>query len=221
MPGKTWNTWNRLPARHVVPGVGKRKAIGAAFVAVGVVLSGCGTADGDDTTTTTPTTSAAEQSDSPWDLPLEQRPALFDPCAEIPVESIEQGLGGPVETVPSRTHHRPRELMSCAWRTDDASLSILGTWKSYQEYTADRTLAMVEPDHELAGRPGIRMLDAPRKDDRACYQVFFTERGTVLMVIDLHDLLKNFRGQRISDPCEALELAATPAAAHIPSGDFR
>ena len=218
MPGKTWNTWNRLPDRPVVPGVGKRKAIGAALVAVGVVLSGCGTADGDDTTTTTPTTSVAEQSNSPWDLPLEQRPALFDPCAEIPVESIEQGLGGPVTPVPEYENHKPGELLSCGWETEEVEINILSTWKSRNDYIADRTFTV--ENNEINGRPGMRGLDNIGDRDFSCVQLFFTERGTVWLMLGLLDLYKEFRGVRLADPCWALEEVISPIMPHFPEGDF-
>ncbi|MBB0968956.1 DUF3558 family protein [Dietzia aerolata] len=221
MPGKTWNTWNRLPDRPVVPGVGKRRAIGAALAAVGVVLSGCGTADGDDTTTTTPTTSVAEQSDSPWDLPLEQRPALFDPCAEIPVEAIEQGLGGPVTPVPEYTSHKPGELMSCGWRSEDADLSVLSTWKTREEYLADRSFDVANPQQELAGREGMRLLDAIGDPEESCLQLFFTERGTTWIQINLNGLLNEFNSQRVQNACQVFEQISLPIVAYIPKGDFQ
>lgn len=183
------------------------------------MLSGCGTSG--EGSTAPSTSSVAEPSNNPWDLPLEQRPALFDPCAEIPIEAVEQGLGGPVEPVNSRTHHRPGELMSCAWRTEEASISILGTWKSYDDYLADRTLNAVEPEYDIGGKLGMRMLDSRRVNDRACYQLFFSESGTVLLALDLYDLLRKFNGQRDTDACSALEQVALPITAHLPSGDFR
>ena len=218
MPGKTWNTWNRLPARHVVAGVGKRKAIGAALVAVGVVLSGCGTADGDDTTTTTPTTSVAEQSDSPWDLPLEQRPALFDPCAEIPDEVVAEGFGEPVQRTERYVNHKPGELMSCGWESEDVEINILSTWKGRADYIADR--AITTEENVINGRPGMRGLDNTDSTERTCLQLFFTEQGTVWLKLNLLDLLRKFRGERSADPCEALDQVILPIMAHYPQGDF-
>ena len=220
MPGKTWNTWNRLPARHVVAGVGKRKAIGAALVAVGVVLSGCGTADGDDTTTTTPTTSVAEQSNSPWDLPLEQRPALFDPCAEIPDEAVAEGFGEPVQRTERYVNHKPGELMSCGWETMTATedISILSTWKSRDDYIADRTMTVEE--NKVNGRPGMKGLDNIDTSERGCVQLFFTERGTVWLAINLHSSFREFRGERFADACKALEQVIPPIMTHYPLGDF-
>ena len=221
MPGKTWKTWNRLPARHVVAGVGKRKAIGAALVAVGVVLSGCGTADGDDTTTTTPTTSVAEQSDSPWDLPLEQRPALFDPCAEIPDEAVAEGFGEPVQRTERYVNHKPGELMSCGWETDtgDVEINILSTWKGRADYIADRAISVEE--NEINGRPGMRGLDNIDTSGASCLQLFFTEQGTIWLKLNLLGQFYEFGGEQFADACWALEEVIPPIMAHYPEGDFQ
>ena len=63
------------------------------LVAAAVVVSGCGADHGEGTTTS----ASPEAPVNPWDLPLEERPDLFDPCAEIPIEAVEEALGGPVE----------------------------------------------------------------------------------------------------------------------------
>lgn len=219
MPGKTWNTWNRLPDRPVVPGVGKRRAIGAALAAVGVVLSGCGTADGDDTTTTTPTTSVAEQSDSPWDLPLEQRPALFDPCAEIPDEAVAEGFGEPVQRTERYVNHKPGELMSCGWESEDVEINILSTWKSRDDYIADRTFTVEE--NEIGGRPGMRGLDNINDGGRTCIQFFFSERGTIWLKTNLLGRFREFNGEQFADACKALNQMVIPVIPHLPEGDFQ
>ncbi|MDO8394341.1 MAG: hypothetical protein Q7T31_08140, partial [Dietzia sp.] len=85
--------------------------------------------DNDQATTTSP--AAAEETINPWDLPIEQRPALFDPCAEIPIEAVEQGVGGPVEPSEQLHNHRPGELFSCGWKNDEVLIDILSTWKSH------------------------------------------------------------------------------------------
>ena len=62
------------------------------MVAVAVVLSGCATGDGNNQGATTTSPAADEAPANPWDVPLEQRPALFDPCEEIPIEAVEEAI---------------------------------------------------------------------------------------------------------------------------------
>lgn len=206
--------------RHVVHDVGKIRTVGAALIAAGVVLSGCASGGGEETPTTT-TSSAAAGPVNPWDLPLEQRPALFDPCTELPVEAVEQGLGGPVEPVEEYTRDQPGELMACGWTTAQAHISVLATWKSRDEYLADEGFTVVAPEHELSGRAGIRALNSADKTNRACYQIFFTERGTVWLHLSLRAALREFNGERFADSCWALEQVIPPIMAHFPQGDFK
>ena len=187
-----------------------------------LVLSGCGTGDGEETTTTaTATTSAAEQPGNPWDLPLEQRPALFDPCTEIPVEAIEQGLGGPVKPFSEIESHSPGDLMSCGWKTEEAYLIMLSTWKSREKYLADRSFDVVSAHEELNGRVGMRMLDATGDPDRSCIQLFFTERGTAWLQVHLNDVFLEFSGQRRANACEVIDQVSQPIMTYLPKGEFQ
>ncbi|NLD85338.1 MAG: DUF3558 family protein [Actinomycetales bacterium] len=210
---------NRVRRRGVVQVVGKSRAVGAAIVAAVVVLSGCGSSDGEDTTTAAATTSAAEQPGNPWDLPLEQRPALFDPCTEIPDEAVAEGFGGPVRRTNRYINNKPGELMSCGWETDDVEINILSTWKSRDDYVSDRIIDVEA--HDIAGRPGMRGIDNTDTTERSCLQLFFTEQGTIWLKLNLLDLLREFKGERSADPCEALEHVVVPVMAHIPPGDFQ
>ncbi|NLE82203.1 MAG: DUF3558 family protein [Rhodococcus sp.] len=193
------------------------------MIAAVVVLSGCGTGDGEETTSTTAeaTTSAAEQPGNPWDLPLEQRPALFDPCAEVPIEVIEQGLGSPVSPVAAYENHLPKDLMSCGWRSENAELTILTTWKSREDYQADRSFDVSSTHEELNGRVGMRLLDAIGNPDETCLQLFFTERGTAWIQFHITDLYLEFEGQRRSNACEVMEQVSQPIMEHLPKGDFQ
>jgi len=187
-----------------------------------LVLSGCGTSDGEETTTTaTATASAAEQPGNPWDLPLEQRPALFDPCTEIPVEAIEQGLGGPVKPVGAFENHLPGDLKSCGWRAEEADLTMLSTWKSREDYLTDHSFDVVSTWEELNGRVGMRILEAKWNPDRSCIQLFFTERGTTWVQVHLKALYMELEGQRRTNACEFIDQVTQPVMAYLPKGDFQ
>lgn len=217
MLGKVARKRNRLQFRHVVSDVGKSRTVGAALVAASMMLSGCGTSG--EGSTAPSTSSVAEPSNNPWDLPLEQRPALFDPCAEIPIEAVEQGLGGPVEPVEEFVSHKPGELLSCGWETEATDISILSTWKGRSDYIADRTITV--EDNAIGDRPGMRGLDNIDDSGRSCIQLFFTERGTVWLMISLLSSFREFRGERFADACSALEQVIPPIMAHYPQGDFQ
>lgn len=190
------------------------------MIAAGLALFGCASG-GDEETPTTTTSSAAAGPVNPWDLPIEQRPALFDPCSELPVEAVEQGLGGPVEPIESYENHDPGGLMACGWKNDQADISVLSTWKSRDEYLADEEFTVEDSAHELAGRTGMRLLDANDMTERSCLQLFFTERGSVWVRLDLSDLFREFKGERPADACWALEQALQPLMGHFPKGDFK
>jgi len=223
MVEKTGFEGNRVRRRDVVQVVGKSRALGTAVIAAVVVLSGCGTGDGEETTSTTAeaTTSAAEQPGNPWDLPLEQRPALFDPCTEVPVEAIEQGLGGPVTPVDAFENHRPGDLMSCGWRAEEADLTVLSTWKSREEYRTDRSFDVVSAQEKLNGRVGMRLLDAIGDPDRSCLQLFFTERGTAWVQVHLTNPYKELDGQRLPNACVVIDQFSQPIMEYLPKGDFQ
>src|SRR5690606_26767825 len=104
----------------------------AALAAAVLVLSGCGSAEVDTTTSPPPETPV-----NPWDLPLEERPPLFDPCIEIPIETIEQGVGEPVTGDDQFESSKPGQLRSCGWRNEEVIIGIVGTWRSQEEFLAD------------------------------------------------------------------------------------
>ncbi|MDX2358888.1 DUF3558 family protein [Dietzia sp. PP-33] len=185
-----------------------------------MVLSGCVAGQADDqATTTSPTT--AEAPSNPWDLPIEQRPALFDPCAEIPVEAVEQGVGGPVEPVDEYTRHQPGGLMVCGWSTDEVDLSVLATWKSRDDYLNDDMFKVQDLSYEVMDRPGLRVGESDDYTKKTCIQIFFTARGTIWTKLDLFGAFHEFKGERFADPCESLDEAMVPIMASFPEGDFR
>ena len=191
--------------------------MGAALVAAAVVLSGCGTGD-ESGTTTSP---SAEAPVNPWDLPLEERPALFDPCTEIPIEAIEEAVGGSVEPLDQFTRHQPGELLACGWASEDVDLSILSTWKSHTEYLRDPAIEIQDADSHVAGRSGIRAAERRGSSKIGCIQLFFTERGTVWIRSDLQGAFEEYKGERFADPCKALDDISPALVSHIPIGDFR
>src|SRR5699024_6177327 len=69
--------WNRPSLRSVVEGVRKLRAVAAVLVASCVVVAGC-TSSGEEEAATA-SEPVVEPPSNPWDLPLEQRPPLFDP----------------------------------------------------------------------------------------------------------------------------------------------
>lgn len=182
-------------------------------------MSACGVSqDNDQATTTSP--AAAEETINPWDLPIEQRPALFDPCAEIPIEAVEQGVGGPVEPSEQLHNHRPGELFSCGWKNDEVLIDILSTWKSHSDYIASPTGFIDRPETKVLNRSAMRLTD--RFDDpETCRYLFFTDLGTVVVSVSLTTTLGLFRGQRFTRVCEALNETTHSLLQFIPNGDFR
>ena len=189
------------------------RGVGAALVAAAVVLSGCSSVE-ENVTTTSP---SPETPINPWDLPLEDRPALFDPCAEIPVEAVEEGVESPVTRDDQFLLSKPGELLACGWRSDEVIFSALSTWKSRDEYLNDR--AFVASENSMNGRPGLELRDTV--GTRSCQQAFFTSSGTIFLAIDLITGLTTFRGEHFSDPCEALAEVTLPILDALPDGDHQ
>ncbi|MBF6842361.1 DUF3558 family protein, partial [Acinetobacter baumannii] len=129
------------------------------------LLSGCGAGQGgDETTTTSPI--VTETSANPWDLPIEQRPALFDPCAEIPIEAVEQAVGGTVKPVDEFSNSEAKELISCGWKNREIHLVSLATWKSRDDYLSDRSFQLLDGGLETAGRSGMRLTESDDDSSR-------------------------------------------------------
>lgn len=218
---RTSGRGNRSAARPVVQVVGKSRAFVAAVVAAGVVLSGCASADGgeDKSTTTTTSPAAAEEPGNPWDLPIEQRPALFDPCAEIPVEAVEEGVGAPVQIDEGLRNHEPNQLFTCGWETDEVLFGIISTWRPKSDFISDSGFGPVDTDSSVHGRPGFRASDKGREKE-TCYQIMFTSRGAVLVNLNLRTSLRTFRGERPWEACEVLDQTIGPVLRHLPEGNF-
>lgn len=192
----------------------------AALVAAGVVLSGCASADGGEETPTTTTSAAApEEAGNPWDLPVEQRPALFDPCAEIPVKAIEEGVGSPVREDSELRIDRPGELLACGWKNEEVIFGVLSTWKSRGDYLRDE--AFVASEFAVSGREGLRLLSKADMGSNSCRQLFFSSEGALFVSVSLIDGLAAFRGQNFANPCAALEESIRPVMQYLPGGDFK
>ena len=190
------------------------------LVAVAVVLSGCATGDGNNQGATTTSPAADEAPASPWDVPLEQRPALFDPCEEIPIEAIEEAIGGAVEPVPEIHRHRPGELFTCTWESDEVRYIITGTWRSRDQFLADPKYDMIDRDSTVLGRSSIRFVNPSGSRDNNCFQVFFTESGAVVVNANLRTPLREFRGERSWKACDVLDSSMDPIVERLPKGDY-
>lgn len=216
---RTSGRGNRSAARPVVQVVGKSRAFVAAVVAAGVVLSGCASADGGEETSTTTSPAAAEEPGNPWDLPIEQRPALFDPCAEIPIEAIEEGVGSPVRQDEQLRINQPGDLLACGWKNDEVIFGVLSTWKSRSDYLRDQSF--VASESEIRGRPSLRLLSKADAGENSCRQLFFSSEGTLFVSVDLVHGLASFKGENFSDPCSVLDEAILPVMMYLPEGDFQ
>ena len=210
--------WNRSAGTAVIKDVGKKRRVAAALLAVGLVVSGCGVGGGEGTTTTS---AVAEDPSNPWEVPLEQRPELFDPCTPAMVAAFEEGIGTPLTPEEDFTVDRPTELRGCGWTNDEVRVSILSTWKSYDQYLADRGLQIREPAYSAGDRSGMLMTDSKQSSESTCRALYFTERGTVLMSMSLRSGLRTFRGEHFVDACDGLDQVILPIIRQIPEGDFR
>lgn len=210
---------NRSAERGVVEIVGRSGVVCAALVAVGVVLAGCASADGRQEAPTTTSAAGPEESGNPWDLPVEQRPALFDPCAQIPLEAIEEGVGSPLREDEGLRNHEPGDLFTCGWKNDELLLGVISTWKAKGALVGDRGFGSVDAESTVSGRPGFRASDEGREDD-TCYQAFFTSRGAVLVNVNMRTSLRTFRGERPWSACDVLDEVIGPVMPYIPGGDY-
>ena len=187
------------------------RGVVAALLAAAVVLSGCGSTE-EHAATTSP---SPETPVNPWDLPLDERPDLFDPCTEIPVAAIEEGVGGPVEPEDQLQIEKRGELLSCGWRNQEAIFNILSTWKSRDEYLNDEMY--IASEHSIAEKTGLRLTNS---GTRSCRYVFFSSSGAIFTSVDLVHGLSAFKGENFVDPCEVLDDAIMPTLHYLPEGDF-
>ena len=220
-PKKSAGRRNRRAPWPVVQGVGRSRGVAAAVVTVGMIAAGCGSADGGEDTPTTTSAAAPEESGNPWDLPVEQRPALFDPCTEIPVAAIEEGVGSEVEPAEQFKNSRPGELISCGWSNREVNVVVLSTWKSKDEYLADPAFRVLDQNTRHLERPGLRITDNRSDPIDNCVQLYFTPRGTIWTGVDLTTSLFEFNGQQLSDTCEVLTKILPPMADLFPQGDVQ
>ena len=186
------------------------------LVAAAVMVSGCGADDGEVTTTSPP----PEAPVNPWDLPLEERPDLFDPCAEIPIEAVEEALGGPVEPDEQLRIDRPGELHSCGWKTDEVFFAVTGTWRSQQEFLTDPEFGPIDTDATVDGRVGYRTSDRNDPFESSCYQIFFSSEGAVVINVVLLKTMGQYRGQTFAKSCDVLDDVIAPIMDFIPEGEF-
>lgn len=197
------------------------KSVGAA-VAACAVLSGCAGDNVDEGDPGPASTSPVitETQASPWDLPIEDRPELFDPCTEIPIGALEDALDGVVVPQPDHTIHSPGEMLACSWKNKEVRVGVLSTWKTKDEYLADKAFAIESENIVVQDRPGLRVSDTRDRSDRSCTHLLFTSRGTVWLRADLIGGLREFRGTRLAKACEIIDDVISPLISPLPEGDF-
>ena len=219
-PKKSAGRRNRRALWPVVQVVGRSRGVAAAVVTVGMIAAGCGSADGGEDTPTTTSAAAAEESGNPWDLPVEQRPALFDPCADVPTDAVERAVGAPVRREARLTKSDPGNLHTCGWITDELIVDLVATWKSHADYLLDPTGVIADETYPVSDRIALRLLD--RADDpNTCRYLFFTGQGTVAISTSLTTTFKTFRGERFADVCDVLHEVSSPLVQFVPPGDYR
>lgn len=211
---------NHLPVWAVVHAVGMKRAVAAA-VAMGLVLAGCGSGAGGSGEGATTTSATADQSGNPWAMPASERPPLFDPCAEIPIEAVREGAGPEAQQNPELAKKDPGQLEVCAWKTGEVLFNVLATWKSYRDYAADQTVVLDPVPVQVGDREAIRLKTRADTSGRFCRLLFFTEKGTVVTTAGLTTGLRSFRGERSVDSCDVVDAMTGSIAEFIPEGDFR
>ena len=209
-----------MASRLVVQGVGNKRGVGAALVAAGLVLSGCTTGSEPESTTTTTTAAAAQEPTNPWDLPLEQRPPLFNPCEGASLEAFDRALEEPGPPSEQMLNNEPNWLYSCMRSNDEVRIGVLASWKSKEEYYQDSQLTNQQRDFELAGRNGLRANIRGGDPSYKCIHVFFTSRGATFIDVTLRTTLRVYRGERSADACDVLDDIGPPIVDSFPKGDF-
>ena len=211
--------WNRPSLRPVVEGVRKLRAAAAVLVASCVVVSGC-TSSGEEEAATA-SEPVVEPPSNPWDLPLEQRPPLFDPCDEVSTEVVEEGVGAPTKLNEDLAVYDPPGLISCAWSNDELLISVLATWKSFDDYLDDSNFAVSSRGFQVYGRERMRLTQPEQSMQQTCHSLFFTGEGTLMISLSLLSSLNEFRGERFLEGCAVLDQIEGSIVDVLPEGDFR
>ena len=168
-------------------------------------------------TTTSP---SPETAANPWDLPLEERPALFDPCTEIPIDAVEEGLGGPVQVDEALLNHQSEKLHTCAWRDGELLYVITVTWLDKRGFLDDPEFGEIDTEAKVFDRPSFQMRDSGDTSGATCYRVFFTSRGAAVANVNLMKSMGQYRGDTFVDSCDILNESIGPIIRHLPAGDF-
>lgn len=192
------------------------RGVGAALTAAVLALSGCASSSGEEATTA----QTPDAPVNPWELPREERPDLFDPCAEIPIEAIEEGVGSLVQPAEEFDNYRPGDLISCGWTTDELIITGAASWKSRDEFIQDEAITTIDSDSESTGRRTVRIRDGADGSDRSCSHVFFTTSGAVVFGIDQTSSLRSHKGENFAESCEVLDEVIVPVLETFPKGDF-
>ena len=192
------------------------------LLAVLPVLAGCVLGDEGEPAAGTVTAAAMESTApsapaNPWDLPLEARPPLFDPCTEIP-ESVLNEVGfTAADLEEGMTVHRPGDLLGCNWTGDEVMLDVFTKWVNPRDLSA---IQQVNIDGEFKFQERVGLKFHPIDDENDAGVVFFTERGAVFVMVRLATVLGGYRGNPDAKPNEILEGITKSLIGTFPGGDY-
>lgn len=211
-----------MDVRSIVRSVGA----GLLVVSAVAVAGACGSDDEPAGTQVTavssagaPTAAAAEGPVDPWTLPVDQRPPLFDPCTEIPADVLAQfSEGGEQDEKMAR--NEPGNIFSCSWDTSEASLDLVASWKSRAELESERVMNFMLGQAPASSR-SQKAVPVGSESDHDCREVFFTERGTIMLGVRIFNSLRSYRGRSFVNSCDALDSKVGQVESYLPWGDFR
>jgi len=207
----------RTNVRAVLAGV---TVLGVA-AGCGVLPGGGGGGLGDGTATVVSSAPAvAAATGNPWDLPLEQRPPLFDPCTEIPESALREAGFSPDMRKPELTMHKPGEGMACAWGSSEVVLTVVAGWRTPSEVRALYELQYQGPV-KVAQRGAEMYFETGDGGHRTITNVFYTGRGSIYISTDSVSALREFKGAKFTDARIVFEETVNPVVEVFPEGDFR
>ncbi|MDO5663322.1 MAG: DUF3558 family protein, partial [Brachybacterium sp.] len=166
-------------------------------------------------TTEGDTTTSVEA--NPYELPLEERPPLFDPCTEIPEEALEEAGFTPEDKDQNFFIDDHAMINGCQWTNDDLMLSVASYWYSLEEMVANNDFQLQEPfpDQDRSGQ----FFKDPNRRDGAELAIFSTTRGVVIIDGQFASILPTFRGEPTTDLKAAFITTSIPLVNALPE-DF-
>ena len=187
----------------------------------GVLPGGGGGELGDGTATVVSSAPAvAAATGNPWDLPLDQRPPLFDPCTEIPESALREAGFTPDMRKPELTMRKPGEGMACAWGNSEVLANMISVWRTPEEVREMEHIAF-QGVIEVDGRNAEEYFEVGDYGHRTDRAFFYTGRGAVSLSISSVSAVREFKGRYGVDAREVFRSTSSPFVAAIPSGDYR